>query len=169
MHSLLFSGHGSCQAHRPPPATNPAPPRPLRWGELGTLTAGSAQQLRCRPCHTGAGPWPVTAHWPLHLPPSPTALGDIRFSSNTQQLVCRYIAELPSSASFLQPRLCACSVAAQAVQKHKPDLDTIPPHSVSDHDVPKGLLFCLSQCRGLPCARPRCPGRGTRLLGSTAA
>lgn len=81
-----------------PPATNPAPPRPpaLRWGELGTPSAGSAWQLGCTPCHTRAGPWPVTAHRPLHLPLGPTALG--HSSSNTQQQVYRCITELPPSS-----------------------------------------------------------------------
>lgn len=102
-------------AKRPssPLATNPASPRSplsLPWagqrlpapqqGELGTPAAGSMWQLRCTPCHAGAGPRPSAAHRPLHLPLSPLALGHIRFSSNTQSWAAD-IADLPPSASYL--------------------------------------------------------------------
>lgn len=146
-----------------PPATSPASPRPpaLPWGELGTPATGSARQLGHMPCHIRAGPQP------LHLPLSPTALGTAAPTLNNRFAdVLQRCPHLHHSCNHI----CASALLQFRLSRGtNPDLDTKPPHSVSDHDVQEELLFCLSQCRALPCARPRCLGRGTRLLGSTAA
>lgn len=104
---------------------------------------------------------------PLHLPLSPTALGTAAPTLNNR---FAYVVQSCRHLHHFCDHVCVSAVLQFRLSRStNSDLDTKPPHSVSHHDVHEELLFCLSQCRGLPCARPCCLGRGTRLLGSTAA
>lgn len=168
MHSLLFSGDGSCQAHWPPqpqalPHHGHSPCHGGSWGHRPQALHGS---WAAHPATLGLAHAPSQ---PMASPSAPEPHSPGHSSSNTQQHVCRFIAEMPHLHHFCDHVCVSALLQFRLSRGTNPDLDSKPPHSVSDYNVHEELLFCPIQCRALPCARPCCLGRGTRLLGSTAA